>query len=54
MTGTQQQSIDNFTLLCLIGKGNFGKIYLVKEISTQKVYAMKVIKKKYLSRQNKT
>jgi len=29
-----QQSIDDFVLLTVIGKGSYGKIILVKEIKT--------------------
>lgn len=48
-----QQNIDDFVLLTMIGKGSFGKIILVREIKTEKVYAMKVLKKKLLSKHNK-
>jgi serine/threonine protein kinase len=48
-----QQNIDDFVLLTIIGKGSYGKIILVKEIKSEKVFAMKVLKKKLLSKHNK-
>jgi serine/threonine protein kinase len=44
-----EHSIDDYELLCVIGKGCFGKIFLVKECATNKVYAMKVVKKKLIA-----
>lgn len=38
-------NIDDFYLLKLIGKGNFGKVILAKHKSNQHVYAIKVISK---------
>lgn len=46
-------SIDDYELLCVIGRGTFGKIYLVRELATGHVYAMKVVKKTSISQQNK-
>jgi hypothetical protein len=37
----------------VIGKGCFGKVFLVRECATAKVYAMKVVKKKLIAQQNK-
>lgn len=53
MSQNLEHSIDDYELLCVIGKGVFGKIYLVKEIKTGKVYAMKVVKKTLIEQQNK-
>ena len=50
---TEERCIDDYELLCVIGKGSFGKIFLVKELETGKVYAMKVVKKKMIEKQNK-
>ncbi|KAJ3437285.1 non-specific serine/threonine protein kinase [Anaeramoeba flamelloides] len=38
-------TVDDFSLLKVIGRGNFGKVMLVKEKGTKDVYAMKVLKK---------
>jgi serine/threonine protein kinase len=38
-------SVMDFTLLTTVGKGNFGKVYQVKKIDNNKVYAMKVLNK---------
>ena len=37
--------LDDFEILSLIGKGAFGKVWKVKEKSTSKIYAMKVMQK---------
>ena len=42
-------SIDDYEMLCVIGRGCFGKIYLVRELKTSQVYAMKVVKKQLIS-----
>ncbi len=43
----KEVNLEDFTLLCLIGKGPDSKITLVKH-STGKVYAMKAIKKEQM------
>jgi serine/threonine protein kinase len=43
-------SIDDFELLKMIGKGSFGKVYLVRVIATDEVYAMKVLNKSEVKR----
>ena len=45
--------VDDYEMLCVIGKGVFGKVYLVRELKTQQVFAMKVIKKSLIAKQNK-
>lgn len=37
--------LDDFELLRVVGKGSFGKVFLVRLIATGQVYAMKVLKK---------
>lgn len=37
---------NSFTILTLIGKGAFGKVFLVKKKDTNRIYAMKSLKKK--------
>lgn len=41
-------SIDDYEMLCVIGRGVFGKIYLVREVKSGQVYAMKVVKKRLI------
>lgn len=48
MSKAKQYSVDDFTLIKVIGRGCFGKIILVKENKTEKIFAMKVLKKKIL------
>jgi|APDOM4702015159_1054818.scaffolds.fasta_scaffold439658_1 serine/threonine protein kinase len=47
-------SIDDFSILTVIGKGSYGKVLLVKKNDDQKIYAMKVLKKKSMIRRNQT
>lgn len=41
-----EYTIDDFTILSVIGKGCFGKILLVKEKATGSIFALKSLKKK--------
>ncbi|KAI8147555.1 kinase-like domain-containing protein [Fennellomyces sp. T-0311] len=45
----QQQSqpiaFDSFELLRVVGKGSFGKVYVVRKKDTNRIYAMKVLRK---------
>ncbi|CCK68290.1 serine/threonine protein kinase YPK1 KNAG_0A06290 [Huiozyma naganishii CBS 8797] len=41
-------SIDDFDLLKVIGKGSFGKVMQVRKKDTQKIYALKAIRKSYI------
>lgn len=42
-------SIDDFSLINVIGKGTYAKVILVKEKKTSNIYAMKILKKKYIA-----
>ena len=42
----------NFICLALLGQGSFGEVYLVKEKNTCNYYAMKVLDKKRIEKQN--
>jgi serine/threonine protein kinase len=41
----QSYEFSDFKIIRLIGRGNFGKVYLVKNQNNQKFYAMKSIRK---------
>ena len=45
-------SLEDFKVLKILGRGDFGKVYLVNFSQTNKLYAMKSIKKIYLNDQN--
>lgn len=45
-------NLEAFHIIRVIGKGSFGKVFLVREKSTSKLYAMKVLKKEYIIRKN--
>jgi serine/threonine protein kinase len=53
MSEGTDHTIDDYELLCVIGKGVFGKIFLVKELKTGHVHAMKVVKKRLIEKSNK-
>lgn len=43
-----RRRLDAFDIVCLIGKGGFGKVFLVRHKATATVYAMKVMEKEAL------
>lgn len=43
----------SFTKVKMLGKGDVGKVYLVREKKTEKLYAMKVLSKKEMIKRNK-
>jgi serum/glucocorticoid-regulated kinase 2 len=45
-------SVDNFSLLSVIGKGTYAKVLLFRSKKDKQVYAMKVLKKKYILEKN--
>ena len=45
-------SKDSFEYICVIGSGSYGKVFLVREKETKEIYAMKVLKKSFLKRNN--
>ena len=45
-------SLDDFKLLKVIGRGSFGKVYLVRKKDDGKPYAMKILRKDQLIKKN--
>jgi serine/threonine protein kinase len=45
-------NLDAFEIIKVIGKGSFGKVFLVRDKSNSVLYAMKVLKKEYIIRKN--
>lgn len=45
-------AINDFSIIKVIGKGSYGKVLLVKKNDEDKVYAMKVLKKKAMIKRN--
>ena len=41
---------DKYEMLKVIGKGGFGKVIMVKEKKSNKIFAMKILKKKYIGK----
>ena len=44
----KQLSVDDFHLLTIIGRGSYAKVALVRKKNDGKIYALKVLKKKYI------
>jgi serine/threonine protein kinase len=40
-----QVKLQDFLIRKMVGKGTFGKVYLVQNVNTSKLYAMKCIRK---------
>ena len=51
--GKIKTDIESFEKIALIGKGDVGKVYLVRHKDSQKLYAMKVLNKKEMIARNK-
>jgi serine/threonine protein kinase len=45
-------TIDDFELLCVIGRGSFGKVMKVLHKQTKDIYAMKILKKDMIIKEN--
>eukprot|EP01039_Chlorochromonas_danica_P010102 gene10102-11182_t len=45
-------SLESFKIIKVIGKGSFGKVFLVRDKQNGQLYAMKVLKKDYILRKN--
>lgn len=49
-----EQSIKDYHLLAVIGKGTYAKVLLVRSKKDGQTYAMKVLKKKYIMEKNQS
>jgi RAC serine/threonine-protein kinase len=45
-------NLEAFDIIKVVGKGSFGKVFLVREKASSTLYAMKVLKKDYIIRKN--
>ena len=45
-------TLDDFSMISVIGKGSFAKVVLVKKNDTNELYALKVMKKKHIKKKN--
>lgn len=45
-------SLNDFELIKVVGRGSFGKVYLVKRNGTENYYAMKKLKKEVVAKRN--
>ena len=45
-------TLKHFNIIERLGKGSFGSVYLVQKKSTQNMYAMKVLEKEKILKQN--
>jgi serum/glucocorticoid-regulated kinase 2 len=52
LMGKTKISKDDFLILNVIGRGSFGKVYLVRKKDTGIAYAMKILKKDQLVKKN--
>ena len=44
--------LQNYKFLSVIGKGTYAKVSLVRQLSTNRLFALKSMKKKYLQQKN--
>ena len=52
MDSTKKISLNDFIRLKVIGRGSFGKVYLVRKRDTGLAYAMKILKKDQMIKKN--
>ena len=46
-------SLDDFTVIKMIGRGDVGKVYLVRHNESQQLFAMKMLEKREMLKRNK-
>jgi serine/threonine protein kinase len=49
-SGSRGICLDDFEFLCVLGRGGFGKVMQVRSKQSQKIFAMKILKKSELQR----
>ena len=49
-TVKREPTLNDFTLMQVLGKGSFGKVVLVKRVTSGRIYAMKILRKAQLVR----
>jgi hypothetical protein len=52
VSGTARVALDSFKVLRVIGKGSFGKVFLVREKTSSQIFAMKVLRKGNIIKRN--
>ena len=53
MTAPEKRlSLADFQFIKLLGRGSFGKVVLCRELSTQGLFAMKILKKAFIIERN--
>lgn len=50
MSQSSSIRVEDFQILKVIGRGSFGKVYMVRKKSNDKIYAMKTLKKDFIIR----
>ncbi len=51
-SGVKEISKRDFRILRVIGRGSFGKVFLVQKKGSEKLYAMKVLRKENILKRN--
>ncbi len=49
---TSEMTVDDFDIIKVVGRGSFGKVYLVKKRDNGEFFAMKTLKKDVILRKN--
>lgn len=45
-------TIKDFSILSVIGKGTYSKVFVVRHLKDNQLYALKVLKKRYIIQKN--